>query len=170
MVDYQELATRDGISVKDGKIQGVKVIALRANADDRGYLIECWRKSWDTIPLPHGVSQVYTVIDPTKVLIRAFHKHAQLWDLFYIVKGSAKFGLIDGRPDSPTHKVQETIVTGERNPILIVVPPGVYHGWMSLEDNTVMISIASHEYDRKTPDEERVPPSHEGFDWSVKGR
>ena len=29
----------------------------------------------------------------------------------------------------------QTIVSGGKNPTLIVVPPGVYHGWMALEDS-----------------------------------
>ncbi|MFA4887173.1 MAG: dTDP-4-dehydrorhamnose 3,5-epimerase family protein [Candidatus Nanoarchaeia archaeon] len=170
MADHNELAARDGISIRESKIQGVKIISLKANADDRGFLIETWRKSWDMLPTPPGVTQVYTVIDPVRGIIRAFHKHAHLWDLFHIISGSAKFGLIDDRPDSPTYNMQETIITGARNPSLIIVPPGVFHGWMSLEDDTIMLSIASHEYDRKNPDEVRVPPNHAGYDWQVKGR
>jgi len=168
MVDYQELAQRDGISARDGKIKGVKIITLKVNADDRGQLIECWRKSWETLPTP--VNQVYTIIDPVKGTVRAFHKHAQLWDLFHIVTGSAKFGLIDDRKDSETYTIQDTIVIGDKNPTLIIVPPGVFHGWMSLQDNTVLLSIASHEYDRKNTDEVRVQPNHNGYDWEVKGR
>ena len=63
-----------------------------------------------------------------------------------------------------------TVVTGERNPALIVVPPGVYHGWMSLEDDTQMISVASHTCDRNNPDEVRISPDAFGDVWTVKGR
>jgi hypothetical protein len=30
---------------------------------------------------------------------------------------------------------------------------------MSLEDNTILCSVASHEYNRQNPDEARVPPN-----------
>ena len=63
-----------------------------------------------------------------------------------------------------------TLVIGERNPVLVAAPPGVYHGWMSLEDDTQLIGIASHTYDREDPDDVRVPPDHFGDVWSVKGR
>lgn len=63
-----------------------------------------------------------------------------------------------------------TVVVGERKPALIVVPPGVYHGWMSLEDDTQMISIASHTYNREKPDEVRISPDSFGDVWTVKGR
>ena len=62
------------------------------------------------------------------------------------------------------------VVIGERNPVLIAAPPGVYHGWMSLEDDTQLIGIASETYNRQDPDEERLPPDHFGDVWTIKGR
>ncbi len=38
------------------------------------------------------------------------------------------------------------------------MPPGIYHGWMSLAPDTMLLSTASHMYNREKPDEERVPP------------
>jgi len=153
-------------------IQDVQVIPLAAHMDDRGYLIEIVRHASD--PEPHGVvhqfGQVYMVGDMTKGTIRAYHKHAELWDWFFISHGSAKFVLKDDRPDSPTYGEMMTIIVGERKLALIVVPPGVYHGWMSLEDDTQMVSIASHTYNREQPDEVRIPPDSFGDMWTVKGR
>ena len=37
------------------------------------------------------------------------------------------------------------------------MPPGIYHGWMSLEPDTLLLSTASHVYNRDKPDEERIP-------------
>jgi dTDP-4-dehydrorhamnose 3,5-epimerase len=153
-------------------IQGVQVIPLAAHMDDRGYLIEIARRADD--PEPHGVvhqfGQVYLVGNMTRNTIRAFHKHNELWDWFFISHGSAKFVLVDDRDDSPTKDAKMTIVTGERKPALVVVPPGVYHGWMSLQDDTQMISTASHAYNRENPDEVRIPPDSFGDVWTVKGR
>jgi dTDP-4-dehydrorhamnose 3,5-epimerase-like enzyme len=55
-------------------------------------------------------------------------------------------------------------------PGLLVVPPGVYHGWMSLEDDTQMVSIASEPYDAENPDETRIPTDSFGDVWAVVGR
>lgn len=148
-------------------IEGLKVIPLVVRMDDRGYLMEILR-SVD----PHFTKfgQVYMVGDMTRGTIRAFHKHEVLWDWFFISHGSAKFAFRDDRKESATYGNMETVITGSRNPSLIVVPPGVYHGWMSLEDDTQMISIASEVYNREKPDEVRVPPDSFGFEWTVKGR
>lgn len=153
-------------------MEGVKVIDLTVHEDDRGYLIEMARHADD--PEPHGVvhqfGQVYLVGDPVRGTIRAFHKHNELWDWFFISHGSAKFVLQDARPDSPTYGEMMTIIASARKPRLIAVPPGVYHGWMSLEDDTQMVSIASHTYNRENLDEVRIPPDAFGDVWTVKGR
>jgi len=153
-------------------IQGVKTIPLIVRADDRGYLIEIARRTGGNEPhaVIHKFGQVYLVGDVARGTIRAFHKHEVLWDWFFISHGSAKFVLKDDRRDSPTYGEMMTIVTGERNPMLIIVPPGVYHGWMALEDDTQMVSIASEVYNREKPDEFRIPPDSFGDVWIVKGR
>jgi dTDP-4-dehydrorhamnose 3,5-epimerase len=153
-------------------IKDVQVIDLTTYADDRGYLIEIARCADD--PEPHGVvhkfGQVYLVGNPARGTVRAFHKHKELWDWFFISAGSAKFVLKDDRPDSPTEGEMMTVIASDRKPRLIVVPPGIYHGWMSLEDNTQMISTASHTYNRENPDEIRIPPDSFGDIWIIKGR
>jgi len=153
-------------------IEGVKIIPLTAHMDDRGYLIEIARRADDSEPhaVVHRFGQVYLVGDMVRGTIRAFHKHQELWDWFFISHGSAKFILRDDRQDSSTYGEMMTVIAGERNPRLIVVPPGVYHGWMSLEDDTQMISTASEVYNREKPDEVRIPPDSFGDVWTVKGK
>jgi dTDP-4-dehydrorhamnose 3,5-epimerase len=148
-------------------IQDVQLVPLVAHVDDRGYLIEILRS---TDPHFTKFGQVYVVGNPARGTIRAFHKHEQLWDWFFIARGSAKFILRDDRPGSSTFEGLATFVIGDRNPSLLVVPPGVYHGWMSLQDDTLLISTGSEVYNRERPDEVRVPPDSFGADWQVKGR
>ena len=148
-------------------IEGVKLISLEVHADDRGYLIEILRAADEHFT---KFGQVYLVGDMARGTIRAFHKHNVMWDFFFIGHGSAKFALVDDRPESPSYRKMETVVIGERNPSLMVVPPGVYHGWMSLVDDTLMMSIASEVYNREHPDEVRVPPDSFDYQWEVKGR
>ena len=125
-------------------IEGVQVIRLQTHVDERGYLIE--------------------------VALKAGGEAPELWDWFFISHGSAKFVLKDDREDSPTYGETMQVVIGERNPTLLVVPPGVYHGWMSLEDDTQMVSTASHTYNREQPDEVRIPPDSFGDVWTIKGK
>lgn len=145
----------------------LRIIDLTRHVDDRGDLAELWRYSWDLVEHQAGViNQVYTVFDPGAFTVRAYHRHQYLWDLFHIASGSAKFHLVEGPQRFPTPErgivrnpgAHEKVVTlSSRKPQLLVVPPYYWHGWMSLEPNTLLISLASHEYDHKHPDEERIP-------------
>lgn len=147
------------------KIEGLEIVPLEIHFDDRGYLFEVIH-NYD---MPK-FGQVYVVGNPARGVIRAFHKHEVLWDYFCIVRGSAKFVFVDDRKESQTYKKQETIVLSEKSPKMIIVPPRIYHGWMSLEDNTMMVSIASELYDKENPDEVRIPPDSFGDTWTIKGR
>ena len=153
-------------------IHDVQQIALTVHEDDRGYLYEVIHS---TDPFVHKFGQVYVVGGRIPLVVRAFHKHEALHDWFCIVKGSAKFVLIDDRKESPTYQAHDQIVVSERTPSLVVIPPGIFHGWMSLEPNTILVSTASEVYNRDAPDEVRVPPDY--FDdligedpWIIKGR
>jgi len=140
-----------------------------------------------TLEVPGRFGQAYVVHSLVRGTVRAFHKHHKLWDYFCIVSGAAKFAFVDdrgGAVDSPqghdyllTPSPGDTkiVVASARQPKLIVVPPGIFHGWVSLENNTTLLSIASELYSREHPDEVRVPPNY--FDaefgespWAVKGR
>lgn len=153
-------------------IHDVQQIRLTVHEDDRGYLYEIVHAT-DSFVSQFG--QVYLVGDRIERIVRAFHKHDALHDWFCIVKGAAKFVLVDDRHDSPTHEQVDMFVGSERSPSLIVVPPGVYHGWMSLEPDTILVSTASHVYNKESPDEVRVPSDHFneliGADpWTIKGK
>jgi len=147
------------------KIDGLKIVPLQVNFDDRGYLFEIIH-NYD---MPK-FGQVYLVGDPVRGIIRAFHKHDILWDYFCIIKGSAKFVFVDDRKDSKTYQQQETIILSEKSPKMIIIPPGIYHGWMSLEDGTIMISTASEVYNKENPDEVRISPDSFGDVWTIKGK
>ncbi len=82
----------------------------------------------------------------------------------------AKFIFIDDRPGSQTYKQQDMVVISEKCPKIIIVPMEIFHGWMSLEDNTLMISTASELYNREKPDEIRISPDSFGDVWAVKGK
>jgi len=148
-------------------IKDVQLAPLVTHVDDRGYLLEIIHS---TDPFLPRFGQVYLVGNPARGAIRAFHKHEVLWDYFFISHGSAKFVLVDDRPDSPTYQEMNGFVLSPRNASLLVVPPGVYHGWMSLEDDTQLVSTASEVYNREQPDEVRIPPDTFGDVWAVKGR
>ncbi len=59
---------------------------------------------------------------------------------------------------------------GEKNPILISVPPGVYHGFKGIGIETAyFLSIPTLPYNYEEPDEYRLPPATKEipYDWGL---
>ena len=168
--DEQPAAGRRGIA-------GVQLVELVRHEDDRGFLYEVIHA---TDSFVHKFGQVYVVCSPVRGAVRAFHKHAVLWDYFCVVRGAGKFVLAlagdeeirrsrnEGEECAPT--ALGTYVLTERKPALLVVPPGIWHGWMALEENTLVVATGSEVYNREDPDEVRTSPDIFGDVWSVKGR
>lgn len=149
------------------------VIDLSQYIDDRGILYEVIH---DSDKFMDKFGQVYVVKDPRKDTIRAYHKHEKLWDYFHIANGSAKFVIFKTHEFNSNlrhdiSKDKKIFVLSSVKPQLLIVPAGWYHGWMSLEDNTILISTANQEYNKENPDEERVDPFLLGeCVWKIKAK
>lgn len=152
--------------------------------DDRGLLTELCRVDWPEVET--DIKQVYTVQNHTKGTVRAYHCHDRLWDYFLIVKGSAKFITFNydefkkfGEDEGceifhadlfiEEPNVYKEFVTSDKRMQMVVVPPRWMHGWMPLEEDTILISVASQTYQPDKPDEVRIPWDILGKDvWRVK--
>ena len=77
---------------------------------------------------------------------------------------------MDDRKESPTYKQINTFVLSQLNPSVLVVPTGIYTGWMSLDDKTVIIGISTEPFDKNNPDDERLDPFTYGNLWEIKHR
>lgn len=147
-------------------IDGVKNNQVKSFIDDRGFLSQI---------LPEGdesfqIKRIYSTGNFSKGVIRGFHKHKREKKVFFVSTGSAKFVAVDDRKDSSTFKEINTFVLSTLNPSVLTVPTGVYTGWMSLEDGTVVIGISSEKFDKDNPDDERLDPYTFGDVWQVKDR
>jgi dTDP-4-dehydrorhamnose 3,5-epimerase-like enzyme len=116
--------------------------------------------------------QAYLVRSSAPGTIRGFHRHQRLWDYFSIIQGRAKFVLVRTKDGEPSAVDEEWIVTlGEEAPALLVVPATVWHGWMSLTTDVILLSVASEVYCHSSPDEERIPWTTFGEDvWKIQNR
>ena len=109
-------------------IDGVAIKNLRLIPDERGWLMEILRCD-DAIFEKFG--QVYCTTAYPGV-VKAWHYHKKQTDNFTCVHGMMKVALYDAREDSPTRGNLMEFFVGEKNPILISVPPGVYHGFKGI--------------------------------------
>ncbi len=147
-------------------IEGVVVHPLKVNVDDRQALT-VFLKATD--PTFAGFSQSYVTVTHSGV-VKAWHYHLMQTDVWFVARGKIKVGLFDARQDSPTNGVANTYIMGGGNEIALAIPPGVFHGYLTLEDDSILINTTNQPYN---PDDEYRAPWDDprfGFTWDVENR
>jgi dTDP-4-dehydrorhamnose 3,5-epimerase len=131
-------------------IDGVRYRLLRPVSHRDGHLTEAFRTDWGMTEAP--IVQVnVTVTLPGR--IRAWGIHRFTVDRLFAATGSLCIVCYDGRRDSPSFGCTNEFMLRERNQGLVVIPPGVYHGWKNLGgDEATIISMPSRLYDHDGPD------------------
>jgi dTDP-4-dehydrorhamnose 3,5-epimerase len=150
-------------------IAGAQEKRLRVIPDDRGYLFEILRCD-DEIFEEFGQAYI-TACYPG--VVKAWHAHSRQDDFFCCVDGMAKVVLYDARDDSPTRGEIQEFFMGDRNPALLKIPSGVYHGFTALGTGRCLIlNIPTRSYDRESPDELRLPwdTPEIPYDWMPQNR
>jgi len=143
-------------------MERIRLVSIETHVDDRGFLNQIFESTKNLFP---EVKRIYVVGNFGKGVTRGLHMHKREWKYFYVVKGAAKFVAVKEGEESP-----EIMVLSEKNPSILVVPPGYYHGWMSLEEDTVLIGISNKTLEESLKDDIRVDPNKFGDVWSVKPR
>jgi dTDP-4-dehydrorhamnose 3,5-epimerase len=125
------------IRFTQGEIEGVLVGSLKRYADERGWLIECFRT--DELDPDLAPPMAYVSLTHPGV-VRGPHEHRDQADNFAMIGPSTfKVFLWDSREDSPTFGKMKVVFGGEDNPVSIVVPAGVVHAYKNVgtEDGLV---------------------------------
>ena len=148
-------------------IEGVNIKKLKPILDERGYLQECFRSDWSMF---EKFGQVYfTVAFPN--VVKAWHLHKIQTDNIICISGNGKLVLCDKRKDSATNNKLNEIYFGELNPLLITIPPGIWHGFKAMENKKIMvINVPTEVFNYSEPDEYRLPFNSEEIDynWDIK--
>jgi dTDP-4-dehydrorhamnose 3,5-epimerase len=150
-------------------IAGVKVKKLIRHCDDRGFFMEILRDDDELLSRfgQASLSKAYPGI------IKAFHYHEQQDDLWFFPVGNAQAVLYDLREGSPTKGETNVFYMGEDNPILLLIPKMVAHGYRALgSEPAIIIYFTTNSYNQANPDEKRIPWDDPdiGFDWTTKNR
>lgn len=148
-------------------IKDVVVKQLKIIPDDRGYLMEMMRRDW---PEFMQFAQSYVTASYPGVY-KAWHYHKKQYDHFVCPAGMAKVVLYDPRQDSPTAGKVNVFHIGSLNPVLLRIPPLVYHGFTAEGGQTaVIVNFPTELYNYAEPDEYRLPYNDPSipYDWEVK--
>jgi dTDP-4-dehydrorhamnose 3,5-epimerase len=109
-------------------MEGVIIKKLEKFSDRRGWLAELFRA--DEMDYQPTMSYV-SVTKPG--IVRGPHEHKDQSDCFvFLGPGSFELHLWDNRNNSQEYLKLEV---GENNPTLVIVPPGVVHGYKCVSQN-----------------------------------
>ncbi len=98
-------------------------------------------------------------------VVKAWHRHRHQTDFWMCLLGHIKVGI---------HREEDgaswLLVTGEKRPGVVIIPPPLWHGAATVGDERAgLMYYVTRAYDAKNPDEERR--AHDGiagFPWGVR--
>ncbi|MEK6826507.1 MAG: dTDP-4-dehydrorhamnose 3,5-epimerase family protein [Nanoarchaeota archaeon] len=144
-------------------MEGIEFKQIKIFANDQGYLFETVRKD-DKIFTGEFGQVLVSVLYPG--VIKGLHKHQFQTDYTTCIKENIKYCVVkekDGKPEI------ETYIIGEKNPVVIKVPPGIWHGYSPLGGKeAIVLHLMDKTYDPKNDDTERKDPYAFGDVWTVK--
>jgi dTDP-4-dehydrorhamnose 3,5-epimerase len=131
-------------------IEGVAYRLTRPVSHDKGYLTEIYRTDWGITNFQ--VAQVTsTTTFPGQV--RGWGLHQFTTDRLFAATGSFCIAVFDGRKSSRTFGCVNQFFLGGKNQGLVVIPPGLWHGWKNIgTDEATIISMPSDLYNHNDPD------------------
>ena len=150
-------------------IQDVRVKKLKPLVDERGSLMEILRSDEAVF---ERFGQCYiTLVHPG--IVKGWHYHKRQTDHFSCLQGTAKVVLYDAREDSQTYREVNEFILSLESPLLLKIPPYVFHGFTAVGDEDAMIlNLPTEPYDYAEPDEYRESPfsGKIPYDWGLVDR
>jgi dTDP-4-dehydrorhamnose 3,5-epimerase len=146
-------------------IEGVAIVPLRRIPDERGCVSHMLKR---TDPHFKEFGEIYfSSIYPG--VVKGWHLHARMTINYACIVGNLKLVLYDGREGSKTRGEVQVVYLGEKNYVLVCVPPGIWNGFMNVDSresivaNCATIPHDPSEITRMDPRDESIP-----YDWTRK--
>lgn len=150
-------------------IQDVEVKKLKPIVDERGFLMEIMRNDEE---MYKKFGQCYvTMVHPG--IVKGWHYHKVQYDHFSCLKGVAKVVLYDAREKSKTFREVNEFILSLETPLLVKIPPYVFHGFTAEgKEDAVILNLPTEVYRYKDPDEFRESPFSDKipYDWEMVDR
>ena len=120
------------MNFKEGEIKGVIIKKLNKFTDERGFLVETFRVD----NLPNNLQPVMSYVSYTNPgIARGPHEHLKQTDIFcFMGPGNFKVKFWENRKESDNYGNCMEVVGGKDNPVRVIVPPGVVHGYKNISE------------------------------------
>jgi len=118
-------------------MKGLIIKELTRYNDDRGWLAEIFRNDESQFE----PAMAYVSLTKSGV-VRGPHEHVKQSDCFVFVgPGNFDLYLWDRREDSETKGESIVVNVGENHPTMVIVPPGVVHGYKCVDGPAYSINL-----------------------------
>ena len=131
-------------------LDGVVRIALSASRDERGETVKTFAaERFDEFGLPTRWTQNLVVRNGARGTLRGMHWQADPHPetkLVHCLRGRVFDVLVDVRPASHTFGAWEGFDLNAGDPMALFVPPGLAHGYLTLEDGSELLYQIDGDY------------------------
>lgn len=137
-------------------IEGVTVRPAPTHTDHRGSVVELLSSTWPE-HFGDGAPHIYlaTVVPG---VVKGWVCHVGQDDRSVALFGRLRWVLYDGREDSPTQGLIQTVTQTEASRALITVPDGVWHAVENVGPTEAgFVNMPTVPYDHGDPDKHRLP-------------
>jgi len=128
-----------------------ELITTRFHEDHR-------RRGWFSI-FPMYVVDVNVVVIPQPGIIVGWHRHYRQDDYWFVPQGTLQVGVFDHSENV------KWVVLSSHDKKVLKIPREIWHGYKSLEPNTILIYGLTNIYDGS--DEERKSIEEAGINWNL---
>ena len=156
------------MEIEETFIPGLKLIHLKEYQDIRGSFIKVFNEEFFAENgLETNFKESYYSIFAKNVL-RGMHFQIPPFEhtkLVYLNQGKILDVVLDIRKSSPTYGQHYSIDLKPENPILVYIPVGCAHGFLSLEDQTLVTYMQATCYNNKC--DKGIKYNSFGMDWGI---
>ncbi len=157
------------MKITEMKIAGCFEICLNFRPDDRGFFIKTFINS---VFQENNFAVTYSedfYTSSKKNVLRGMHFQLPpkaLVKTVYCLNGKILDVFVDLRVNSPTYLQTESLILSPEIPRVLYLPKGIAHGFLSLQDDSVVCYKVDQEYDPVL--DSGIRWDSFGFDWPVK--
>ncbi|AUN95721.1 cupin domain-containing protein [Pseudazoarcus pumilus] len=165
-LDAQSI-TRDWQPADQTLIDGVSVKEVRPVLTGYGHLTEALRGEW--LAENAAVDQIFfSTLQPGG--LSAWHAHGETTDRLFVVNGQVRVVLYDARKGSPSYGLVNEFKLATVRPMLVVIPPRVWHGVHNYcGAPAILMNAVDRAYRYEGPDHWRVPPDSDAIPYTFPG-
>jgi dTDP-4-dehydrorhamnose 3,5-epimerase len=153
------------------ELKGAYLVGLEKREDDRGFFARSWcQQEFKARGLNPRLVQCNISFNKRRGTLRGMHYQVAPHEeakLVRVTRGAIHDVIIDVRPHSPTFKRHVAVELTAENHLMLYVPEGLAHGFVTLEDNTEVFYQMSEFFASECARGVRWNDPAFGIDWPI---